>query len=189
MIKLFVGLGNPGQKYTKTRHNVGFLFLDKLAKEMSVAFSQQARFFGDLVEIKAGLDKIYLLKPHTFMNRSGQSVSVLMKYYKIKPEEILVMHDDMDFDVGVLRLKSKGGHGGHHGLQDIMTSLGTKDFKRLRVGIGRPKQGKQVADYVLSDFSKHDLQCVEELYADFFNCLPLLQSGDFEEAMQKLHSA
>ncbi|WP_428353178.1 aminoacyl-tRNA hydrolase [Methyloprofundus sp.] len=189
MIKLLVGLGNPGQKYTKTRHNAGFLLLDKLAREMSVAFSSQTKFFGGLAEIKIEKGGVYLLKPHTFMNRSGQSVSALMKYYKIKPEEILVVHDELDFDVGVLKLKVGGGHGGHNGLRDIIASLGVKDFKRLRVGIGRPNPGKQVVDYVLSDFSKNDLQHIEELYADFFYCLPLLQGGDFEGAMQKLHSA
>ena len=189
MIKLLVGLGNPGEKYQKTRHNAGFLFLDELAKEKSLTFSRQVRFFGDLTEINIGLEKVFLLKPGTFMNRSGQSVSSLIKYYKIKPEEILVVHDELDFDIGVLKLKSGGGHGGHNGLRDIISSLGVKDFKRLRVGIGRPKPGVQVVDYVLSDFFKTDLQHIKELYSDFFNYLPLMQAGDFEAAMQKLHSA
>lgn len=189
MIKLLVGLGNPGQKYTKTRHNAGFLLLDELAKERVLSFSRQVRFFGDLAEINTGLEKLYLLKPGTFMNRSGQSVSAVMKYYKIKPEEILVVHDELDFDVGVVKLKSGGGHGGHNGLRDIIASLGVKGFNRLRVGIGRPRPGMQVADYVLSDFPKSDLSCVTELYVDFINYLPLLQAGDYEGVMQKLHSS
>lgn len=130
-----------------------------------------------------------MLKPGTFMNRSGQSVSSVTKYYKIKPEEVLVIHDELDFDAGVLKLKSAGGHGGHNGLRDIIAALGVRDFKRLRVGIGRPKPGVQVADYVLSDFPKSDLQHIKELYSDFFNYLSLVQRGDFEAAMLKLHSA
>lgn len=188
MVKLLVGLGNPGQKYTKTRHNAGFLFLDELAKENGVAFSRQVRFFGDLAEINIGGDKLYLLKPVTFMNHSGRSVSSVMKYYKIKPEDILVVHDELDFEVGVLKLKSGGGHGGHNGLRDIIASVGVRDFKRLRVGIGRPKSGMQVVDYVLSDFSKNDLRHIKEIYSDFFNYLLLMQNGDFALVMQKLHS-
>ncbi|GFO71661.1 peptidyl-tRNA hydrolase, PTH1 family [Bathymodiolus japonicus methanotrophic gill symbiont] len=188
MIKLLVGLGNPGQKYTKTRHNAGFLFLDELVNERVLEFSRQSRFYGDLAEINDARGKLYLLKPATFMNRSGQAVSALAKYYKIKPEEVLVAHDELDLDVGVLKLKSGGGHGGHNGLRDIIASLGVKDFKRLRVGIGRPRPGMQVVDYVLSDFGKSERQHIKELYSDFFNYLPLIQGGDFEAAMQKLHS-
>ena len=189
MIKLLVGLGNPGQKYQKTRHTAGFLFLDELAKERSLTFSRQVRFFGDLAELKVGSDRLYLLKPGTFMNRSGQSVSSVIKYYKIKSEEVLVIHDELDFDAGVLKLKSAGGHGGHNGLRDIIAALGIKDFKRLRVGIGRPKPGVQVADYVLSDFPKGDLQHIKGLYSDFFNYLSLVQKGEFDAVMLKLHSA
>ena len=188
MIKLIVGLGNPGQKYSKTRHNAGFLFLDQLAEEESVGFLYQSRFFGDVAEINKGAGKLYLLKPVTFMNRSGQSVSSMMKYYKLVPEEVLVVHDELDFDVGTLRLKSGGGHGGHNGLRDIISSIGTKDFKRLRVGIGRSESGKAVADYVLSSFSKNDMLCVKELFFDFIKYLPLLRAGDYELAMQELHS-
>ena len=188
MIKLLVGLGNPGQKYSKTQHNAGFLLLDELAKEESVVFSRQLRFFGELAEVNKGGGKLYLLKPGTFMNRSGQSVSSVMKYYKIQPEEILVVHDELDFDIGVMKLKSGGGHGGHNGLRDIIASLGVKDFKRLRVGIGRPGSGKVVADYVLSDFSKSDLQQVRELFFDFIRCVPMLLAGDYDAAIQELHT-
>jgi len=142
-----------------------------------------------LAELKVGSDRLYLLKPGTFMNRSGQSVSSVIKYYKIKSEEVLVIHDELDFDAGVLKLKSAGGHGGHNGLRDIIAALGIKDFKRLRVGIGRPKPGVQVADYVLSDFPKSDLQHIKGLYSDFFNYLSLVQKGEFDAVMLKLHSA
>ncbi|NOQ14700.1 MAG: aminoacyl-tRNA hydrolase [Methyloprofundus sp.] len=188
MIKLLVGLGNPGNKYSKTRHNAGFLLLDELAKDEGVAFSKQSRFFGDVAEVSKGGDRLYLLKPGAFMNRSGQSVSALMKYYKIRPEEVLVVHDELDFDVGTMKLKSAGGHGGHNGLRDIIASIGAKDFKRLRIGVGRPNAGRAVADYVLSDFSKSDLQQVKELFFEFIACMPLLLRGNFEAAMQELHS-
>ena len=188
MIKLLVGLGNPGQKYSKNRHNAGFLLLDKLANDEGVVFSRQARFFGDLAEVNKSTGKVYLLKPGTFMNRSGQSVSSVMKYYKIKSDEVRVVHDELDFDVGVLRLKSGGGHGGHNGLRDIIASIDAKDFKRLRVGIGRPGTGKMVADYVLSDFSKSELQQVRELFFKFIKCVPMLLVGNYDAATQELHA-
>lgn len=188
MIKLIVGLGNPGQKYSKNRHNAGFLLLDELIAAEGSDFSLQSRFFGELAEISKDGGKLYLLKPATCMNRSGQAVSSVMKYYKIKPEEILVVHDELDFDVGVLRLKSDGGHGGHNGLRDIIASVGAKNFLRLRIGIGRPQGPKSVADYVLSDFSKKDLECVLSEFSDFSRVIPLLLAGDFGVAMQKLHS-
>lgn len=188
MIKLLVGLGNPGQKYSKTRHNAGFLLLDELVVEKGVLFSRQGRFFGDVAEMRIGSDRMYLLKPDTFMNRSGQSVAALINYYKIKPDEVLVVHDELDFEVGLMKLKSGGGHGGHNGLRDIISSIGTKDFKRLRVGIGRPASGRPVVDYVLSDFSKSDLQIVKELFSEFSVCVPMLLAGEFDAVMQKIHS-
>lgn len=188
MIKLIVGLGNPGQKYSKTRHNAGFLFLDEMAKEESVSFFRQVRFSGDLAEITLASKKIFLLKPGTYMNRSGQSVASVIKYYKIDPEEILVVHDELDFEVGTLKLKSGGGHGGHNGLRDIIASTGVKGFKRLRVGIGRPAPGKVVADYVLSDFSKQDFAQVQGLFVEFLRSLPALVAGDYQAVTQALHS-
>ena len=188
MIKLLVGLGNPGIKYSKTRHNAGFLLLDELAKKESVVFSRQSRFLGDFAEFNSRAGRIILLKPSTFMNRSGQSVAAVMKYYKIKAEEILVVHDELDFEVGVLRLKAGGGHGGHNGLRDIIACIGGKDFKRLRVGIGRPVSGKAVADYVLSGFSKSDLRQVRDLFLNFIGYVPLLVAGEFESVTQELHS-
>ncbi len=183
-----VGLGNPGQKYEKSRHNAGFLLLDGLARDAGVGFSQQARFFGGLAEVVTESGKLYLLKPATFMNRSGQSVSAVMKYFKVLPQEVLVVHDELDFDVGVVKLKKGGGHGGHNGLRDIIASMGQKDFLRLRIGIGRPRAGKVVADYVLSDFSKVDMQVVEEVFADFSANMPAMCSGDYDIVMQNLHS-
>jgi len=188
VIKLIIGLGNPGQKYSKNRHNAGFLLLDSLAAAEGAGFSLQSRFFGELAEISKEGCKLYLLKPSTYMNRSGQAVSSVMKYYKIKPEEVLVVHDELDFGVGILKLKSDGGHGGHNGLRDIIASIGVKNFLRLRVGIGRPQGAKAVADYVLSDFSKNDLELVMSGLDDFLGLVSLLLVGEPGLAMQKLHS-
>jgi PTH1 family peptidyl-tRNA hydrolase len=188
VIKLIVGLGNPGQKYSKTRHNAGFLLLDELAYSEDSAFSSQGRFFGELAEVNKVGGKFYLLKPATFMNRSGQSVSAVMKYYKIQPEEVLVLHDELDFDPGILKLKYGGGHGGHNGLRDIIAATGSKGFLRLRIGIGRPQGSQAVADYVLSDFSRSDLGLVMSEFAGFLVLVPLLLAGDAESAMHKLHS-
>jgi len=188
MIKLIVGLGNPGQKYTKTRHNAGFLLLDGLAKDFGVEYSTQSKFFGQLAEFTLGDDKVFLLKPMTFMNRSGQSVSAVMKYYKIKSDEILVLHDELDFETGVLRFKRGGGHGGHNGLRDIIASLSVRDFVRLRIGINRPAVGKDVADYVLADFSKKDFLSISGALDEFVAYFPQLHREGYESVMQALHS-
>ncbi|SHE21224.1 aminoacyl-tRNA hydrolase [methanotrophic endosymbiont of Bathymodiolus puteoserpentis (Logatchev)] len=188
MIKLVVGLGNPGQKYAKTRHNAGFLLLDELICTGDAVFSPQSRFFGELAEMKVGERKLYLLKPTTFMNRSGRSVSAVMKYYKIQMEEVLVVHDELDFELGVLKLKLGGGHGGHNGLRDIIAATGSKGFLRLRVGIGRPQGSRAIADYVLSDFSRLDFELLVSKFASFLVLMPLLLAGNVESAMHELHS-
>lgn len=187
MIKLIVGLGNPGHKYQRTRHNVGFLLLDELAYGERVEFSLQSRFFGILSEVMTAQGKVYLLKPNTFMNRSGQSVSSVMKYFKITAKEVLVIHDELDFSVGSMRLKFSGGHGGHNGLRDIISALGTKDFVRLRIGIDRPAVSSLVADYVLSDFSKSDAKEIDSLFIDFISRLPILYKEGYEALMQEIN--
>ncbi len=188
MIRLIVGLGNPGAKYKKTRHNVGFLLLDELAKNSGKEFVSQVKFHGHIAEINQGMDKLYLLKPSTFMNRSGQAVSSLMKYYKISAEEVLVVHDELDFEVGTLKVKKSGGHGGHNGLRDIIASLGTKEFSRIRIGIDRPAAGKNVADYVLSDFSKSDLQSITALFDYFEQDFPIWFNDGYDAFVQQIHS-
>jgi len=187
VIKLIVGLGNPGKKYQRTRHNVGFLLLDELARSEGIDFTLQSRFFGSLAEVVTEKGKIYLLKPNTFMNRSGQSVSSVMKYFKITSEEILVIHDELDFSVGSMKLKFSGGHGGHNGLRDIISALDTKDFVRLRLGIDRPSSSSLVADYVLSDFPKADVKNIEMLFFDFISRLPALYKEGYESLMQEIN--
>lgn len=188
MIKLIVGLGNPGQQYEKNRHNVGFLFLDRLLFQSGGSWSKEIKFHGLLAEIQINAQRTLLLKPGTFMNRSGQAVAAVTHYYKIKPEEILVVHDELDFEPGLVRLKKDGGHAGHNGLRDIIAHLDSKDFYRLRLGIGRPVAGKPIADYVLSNPSKHEMDLIEAAFDLSQSFLSQIVAGDIETVMKSMHS-
>ncbi len=188
MIKLIVGLGNPGRKYQLTRHNVGFLFLDRLASDWNCGWVKEARFDGLLAEFAVASGRVLLLKPDTFMNRSGQSVGKVARYYKLMPEEILVIHDDLDFDVGVVRLKKDGGHAGHNGLRDIIAHLGSKDFYRLRVGIGRPSSGVGVADFVLASASKAECDLMLSAVEFAAGYVEQIVTGDMSIVMNKMNS-
>jgi PTH1 family peptidyl-tRNA hydrolase len=187
MIKLIVGLGNPGQQYEKTRHNAGFLFLDSLASERSCAWSNKPGFQSQMSECNIAGEKVLLLKPQAFMNRSGQSVGKVARYYKLAPEEILVVHDELDFDAGVLKLKKDGGHAGHNGLRDIIAHLGTKDFYRLRVGIGRPVGSTEVVGYVLSPPSKSDGQLMLSAIDYGKGFVDQIIAGDIAAVMNKMN--
>ena len=187
MIKLIVGLGNPGQQYEKTRHNAGFLFLERLISDYNSSWAKEAKFQGWITNCLISSQKIVLLKPDTFMNRSGQSVGKIARYYKLAVDEILVVHDELDFVAGMVKLKKGGGHAGHNGLRDIIAHLGSKNFYRLRVGIGRPSTGKAVADYVLSNLSKTDLVLIESSFVRTEAILNQLISGDIAMAMNELH--
>lgn len=188
MIKLIVGLGNPGRQYEKTRHNAGFLFLDDLASELGCAWVSEPRFDGVLSECGCVTGKVMLLKPNTFMNRSGQSVGKVARYYKLSPEEILVVHDELDFDVGIVRLKKNGGHAGHNGLRDIIAHLGSKEFYRLRIGIGRPSAGVEVVDFVLSSPSKNEWESMLSAFDLASGYIGQMISGDMSVVMNKLNS-
>jgi peptidyl-tRNA hydrolase, PTH1 family len=188
MIKLIVGLGNPGQQYEKTRHNAGFLFLDSLAVEYRGAWSNKPAFQALMAECTIAREKVLLLKPQAFMNRSGQSVGKVARYYKITPEEILVVHDELDFDAGVVRLKKDGGHAGHNGLRDIIAHLGAKDFYRLRIGIGRPPASVVVADYVLSAPSKNDNQLMHSAIDHGKSFIDRIIMGDIAAVMNTMNS-
>lgn len=189
MIKLIVGLGNPGRQYEKTRHNVGFLFLDKLASTKNSGWVSESRFEGLLAEVVVAGSHVKLLKPDTFMNRSGQAVGKIAHYYKLLPEEILVVHDELDFDVGLVRLKKDGGHAGHNGLRDIIAHLGSKEFYRLRIGIGRSTKGKDVADFVLSDPSKRECELISSVFDLAAGCVLQMVAGDISVAINKLNSS
>ena len=187
-IKLIVGLGNPGTQYKRTRHNVGFWFVDELAENFQSNWSNQSRFNGLLAEVRLANQKVFLLKPQTFMNRSGLAVGAVAQYYKIEPEEILVVHDELDIDAGAVKLKIDGGHAGHNGLRDIINHLSSKRFYRLRLGIGRSKNKQVVADYVLSAPSKTDLEAIFSIFDKVDSEMELLVSGDYQQVMNRLHS-
>ena len=188
-ISLIVGLGNPGAKYDATRHNAGFWFVDLLAGRHGGSFRAETRFHGQLASIRVGGRECRLLKPSTFMNRSGQAVSSLSHYFKIPPQQILLAHDELDLPAGVARFKQGGGHAGHNGLRDTMAALGSRDFYRLRIGIDHPQERDKVVDYVLSRPSRADAQAIGRALEAAADALPDLLAGDLQKAMNRLHGA
>lgn len=190
MLKLIVGLGNPTAQYDKTRHNAGFWFLDKLAELRKVVMVQESRFHGETGRLTGSLnEQIHLLKPATFMNRSGVSVGAMVRYYKIEPSEVLVIHDELDIPAGDARLKLGGGHGGHNGIRDIISQLGGRDFYRLRIGIGHPGERSAVIGYVLGAPSPAEKQLMMQSIGRGLTVLPELLDGRLELAMNKLNGA
>jgi PTH1 family peptidyl-tRNA hydrolase len=187
-VQLIVGLGNPGPKYEQTRHNVGFVFVDEVARAHGAAFKPENKFHGDVCKLTLAGKDIWLLKPMTFMNRSGQAVAALARFYKIAPEAILVVHDELDIPAGALRLKKSGGHGGHNGLRDIISQLGSKDFLRLRIGIDHPGDSRDVSNYVLGKASPDDQRLMEMAVDDALRELPTIIEGELQKAMNHLHS-
>lgn len=158
-MKAVIGLGNPGMKYDKSKHNIGFMLVDKVVKDLNLTY--RTNFRGKFSEGKMAEEKILFLKPYTYMNLSGYAVAELVGYYKLSPQDILVVHDDMDLPLGRLRLRSKGSSGGHNGLKSIIAELGTQDFWRLKIGVGRPKEG-DVVNHVLSAFNKEEANILQE---------------------------
>jgi len=187
-IKLIVGLGNPGPKYSETRHNAGFWFVEDLASQYRSRFLPEKKFHGEVARINLEGKDIWLLKPETYMNRSGLSVVSLAAFYKIAPENILVAHDEIDLKAGTARLKSGGGHGGHNGLRDIISHLGTKDFQRLRIGVDHPGSKDLVVDYVLKRPDSKDRQAIEDSINDALRVMPKVAAGEWEKAMHQLHT-
>ncbi|MDH5735573.1 MAG: aminoacyl-tRNA hydrolase, partial [Gammaproteobacteria bacterium] len=179
-IDLIVGLGNPGADYEQTRHNAGFWFVDEIARLKGAHFRPETKFSGDVCKVNLEGRDIWLLKPATFMNLSGQAVQKLAGFYKIPVENILVAHDEIDLDAGTTRLKSSGGHGGHNGLRDIIAHLG-KDFHRLRIGVGHPGSKDKVVDFVLHKPSKEEQIAIEDSMSDALRVLPLLAEGNWEK--------
>lgn len=188
-IRLIVGLGNPGREYQDTRHNVGFWWVDELAREHKLNFSSEAKFHGLTARGSLHGHEVWLLKPQTFMNVSGRAVGSVAQFYKITPAEILVVHDELDLPPGVARLKNGGGHGGHNGLKDIIAQLGTKDFWRLRVGIGHPGDRSEVSNYVLNDPRREERELIDAAMHKAQHVASLIIDGKIEAAMLKLHSA
>ncbi len=186
-LKLIVGLGNPGQDYTETRHNAGFWFVEEYAANCSSSFSPDKKFFGEIARVSSGGTDCRLLKPDTFMNHSGRSVKALMEYFNILPTEILVAHDEIDLDAGTVRLKRGGGHGGHNGLRDIISQLGSKDFLRLRIGVGHPGNKDDVIDYVLHRPGRDDRNKIDDAIKRGLEVMPLVFSGEMNKAMTLLN--
>lgn len=187
-IDLIVGLGNPGSQYEQTRHNAGFWFVEEIARLQGAQFRAEAKFSGDVCKVALQGRDIWLLKPTTFMNHSGQAVGKLAHFYKIPKDNILVAHDELDLDAGSVRLKTGGGHGGHNGLRDIIAHLGGKEFQRLRIGVGHPGHRDQVVDYVLHRAGKDEQIDIDNALDQALSVLPLLADGSWEKAVNRLHS-
>lgn len=188
-IQCVVGLGNPGAKYAATRHNAGFWFIDELARRNGVDLRNESKFSGELARIRGVGGDCWLLKPSTFMNHSGRAVSALCNFYRIDPSQLLVVYDELDLPAGVMRLKTGGGHGGHNGMRDICSALGTRDFSRLRIGIGHPGHKEAVVGYVLSRPGKQDQIAIEAGIDEALRHWESIQSGELSKAMNALHTA
>lgn len=187
-IRVFAGLANPGEKYEKTRHNAGAWWIETLSQTTQSSLLFEKKFHGALGKIDSP-SKAHLLIPHTFMNLSGQSISACLNYFDIEPKQLLVAHDDLDLPVGCIRLKFGGGDGGHNGLKDIISHLHTKDFFRLRIGIGRPeKNSVPVVDYVLHAPNSSDRKIIQESLSRACHYLPDFIQGNYEKIMQDLHT-
>ncbi|MBY0572811.1 MAG: aminoacyl-tRNA hydrolase [Undibacterium sp.] len=192
-IRLIVGLGNPGPEYEQTRHNAGFWLVDQLAHRGSNVGLQRDKNFNALVaKTRIANEDVWLLQPQTFMNRSGLSVGAICRFYKITPDQLLVVHDELDMLPGVAKLKKGGSSGGHNGLKDITAALGTQDYWRLRIGIGHPRTlnlNQGVADFVLHRPRKEEQPLIDESIAYALDVIPKLVQGEFAEAMTQLHTA
>lgn len=187
-IELIVGLGNPGREYADTRHNAGFWFVEEVARKYAGSFKAEKKFQGEAARVDIANHDVWLLKPETFMNLSGQSVLALMQFYKIQLANILVVHDDLDLPAGVARLKQGGGHGGHNGLRDIIARCGGNGFQRLRLGIGHPGDKHRVTGHVLTRVSAEDQAAINSAIDNALAVLPQVVSGDFQKAMNQLHT-
>lgn len=188
-IKLIVGLGNPGKDYQAHRHNAGFWFVEALAHQLGASFNKQSKFFGETSEALLANTKVRFLKPQTFMNCSGQAIQSLANYFNIEAEEILVAHDELDLNPGTTKLKKGGGHGGHNGLRDTIKALDSKEFYRLRIGVGHPGNKNEVVNFVLNQPSTKELTLIEDSMGDAITVISQIVEGKFEEAMKKLHTA
>jgi len=186
-IQLIAGLGNPGSEYEKTRHNAGFWFIDQLVSQYNLTLKNESKFLGEVAKFNSPSGNIWLLKPMTFMNRSGQSIARLAQFYKIKPEQILIVHDELDLPPGSVKLKQSGGHGGHNGLRDSIAQLG-KNFYRLRLGIGHPGNKEQVVGFVLGKTPQSDKQLIESAIDKSIDSIELILQGDMQKAMNQLHA-
>ena len=188
-IRLIVGLGNPGEKYERTRHNAGYWWVDAIAAAKRAAWKRETKFSGWTARVEEGGREYLLLKPSTYMNESGRSVSAVMRFFKIEPGEMLVVHDELDLAPGVVKLKRGGGTGGHNGLTDVAEAIDSKDFWRLRIGIGHPGDKDLVADYVLDRARRAEQDAIDPVFERSLDLLPKLSAGRIQEAIAWLHTS
>lgn len=190
-IRLIVGLGNPGPEHELDRHNAGFWFVDAIARAHGARLAREGKFHGDVGRARIGGEPVFLLEPATYMNRCGQSVAAMAHFYRIAPEQILVVHDELDLLPGQAKMKKGGGHAGHNGLKDIQARLGSTEFWRLRIGIGHPRTlelNQQVVDFVLHRPTREQQQAIDEAIERGLACLPDAVAGNLEAATMKLHT-
>ena len=186
-MKLIVGLGNPGEKYQNTRHNIGFMFIERYAK-LKNCTSFKVKFQGELTTFKHNDEDIILFRPLTYMNLSGNAISEIVHYYKIDLKDIVVIYDDKDIPFAKLRLRMKGNPGSHNGMKDITAKLNSTEFKKIRVGIGKPESNDEMIDFVLSKFSKEEISKLEETFKDIMAACDLFIADDFDGAMNKYNA-
>lgn len=188
MIRLLVGLGNPGPEYEQTRHNAGFWWVDEAARKLGARLCADRGYHGLVARVNRPRGPLWLLEPQTYMNLSGKSVAALARFFKIAPDEILVVHDELDLQPGQVKLKQGGSHAGHNGLRDIHAQLGTPDYWRLRLGIGHPGVKAEVVNYVLQKPSREHREAIEATIARSLESLDLMLEGEMEKAMMKVHA-
>jgi PTH1 family peptidyl-tRNA hydrolase len=188
MIKLFVGLGNPGPDYEATRHNAGFWWIEGLARQLKVSLTPDRSYFGLVARANVDGQMVWLLEPQTFMNLSGKSVAALARFFKIQPQEILVVHDELDIAPGQVKLKLGGSHAGHNGLRDIHGQLGSADYWRLRIGIGHPGVKSEVANWVLKKPAPEQRELIEASINHSLRAYPALLAGDMDKATLQIHT-
>ncbi len=188
MVKMIVGLGNPGSKYEKTKHNIGFMAIDNIVKNLDVTFTDDKNFKAQIGSTFINHEKVYFVKPTTFMNNSGIAVKALLTYYNIDITDLIVIYDDLDMEVSKLRLRSKGSAGGHNGIKSIIAHIGTQEFNRIKVGIGRPLKGMTVINHVMGQFNTEDNIAISLTLDRVVNAVKFyLQENDFEKTMQKFN--
>ncbi|HGA2112178.1 TPA: aminoacyl-tRNA hydrolase [Streptococcus agalactiae] len=186
MVKMIVGLGNPGSKYNDTKHNIGFMVIDRIVKNLDVNFTEDKNFKAEIGSDFINGEKIYFIKPTTFMNNSGIAVKALLTYYNISIKDMIIIYDDLDMEVGKIRFRQKGSAGGHNGIKSIIAHLGTQEFDRIKVGIGRPNGRMTVINHVLGKFDKNDEIMISNTLDKVDNAVKYyLQTNDFQKTMQK----
>ncbi|MEX2487983.1 MAG: aminoacyl-tRNA hydrolase [Pseudomonadales bacterium] len=188
-LRLIVGIGNPGSKYADTRHNAGVWFVDRLADRLKASFKEEKKFFGRTADVIIEQQPLKLLIPATYMNESGKSVGALANFYKIPVDQILIAHDELDFAIGMIRLKQGGGLAGHNGLRDIVAALGgDQSFNRLRIGVGHPGSREDVTGHVLSKATPADRDLIYTCIDEALQVMPLVVKGEWQQAMNQLHN-